>query len=219
MSHKYKVGDKVRVRTGLKGGESYDGLYFAHDMEKYCGKEFIVKTTRGSREYKLQDTGEWVFNDAMFEDASVKFKVGDKVRLKKDLKVGERYGDMPLHEFLVFKGTNKVVRVDKDGTCLLDDPCYYYTFEMLEIVTDSDEPSWDIPTCEEIHTLNNLVRVTVFNHWWCPTHGVEAILLKELSDGTMVVDLGFVAPFTHTCNGLCKSGTGYYENKKNIKLR
>ena len=213
MAHKYKVGDKVRVRTDLVGGEVYGGLLFPDSMTEYCGKEMTICTVRpNSGTYRLVEGGSWTFSEEMLEDVTVKFKVGDKVRLKKDLVVGKSYGDMPLHEFLVFKGTNKVIRVDDDGTCLLDDPCYYYTFEMLELATDSDEPS-----CEEIH-IHNLVRVTVHNHWWCPTHGVDAIVLGEILDGTLILDLGFKAPFTHTCNGRCPDGTGFYDHKENIKV-
>lgn len=74
---KYKVGDRVIVRTNLVGGRCYpfsdpfyeEELYFAHAMEKFRGREYEIvaigcdqityRLSLGKEEYR------WVFNDAM----------------------------------------------------------------------------------------------------------------------------------------------------------
>ena len=43
---KYKVGDKVRVRSGLKSNQRYDGVYFTDEMKALEGEVFeIIKVT------------------------------------------------------------------------------------------------------------------------------------------------------------------------------
>jgi hypothetical protein len=62
------------------------------------------------------------------------FKVGDKVRLKKNLKVGNKYGKeygrLTLLPTMVFDGAKKISEDICNGTCLLDNG-YYYSYEML----------------------------------------------------------------------------------------
>lgn len=73
---KYKVGDRVIVRTDLVGGRYYpfsdpsrEELYFAHMMEKFRGEEYeIVAIDYVCEVYSLslgEEESEWVFNDVM----------------------------------------------------------------------------------------------------------------------------------------------------------
>lgn len=73
---KYKVGDRVMVRTDLVGGRYYpfsdpsrEELYFAHTMEKFRGEEYeIVAIDYVCEVYSLslgEEESKWVFNDAM----------------------------------------------------------------------------------------------------------------------------------------------------------
>lgn len=74
---KYKVGDRVMVRTDLVGGRRYpfsdpsyeEELYFAHAMEKFRGREYeIVAIACDQITYRLslgKEESKWVFNDAM----------------------------------------------------------------------------------------------------------------------------------------------------------
>lgn len=73
---KYKVGDRVIVRTDLIGGRccpfsdpSREELYFAHTMEKFRGEEYeIVAIDYVYEVYSLslgEESSMWVFNDAM----------------------------------------------------------------------------------------------------------------------------------------------------------
>lgn len=75
----YKVGDTVKVKTGLKGGCNYgyrnkDGaarlLDFDPDMECYCGNIFMVKVIDEEGRYILdlgQFKDKWRFTDSMLE--------------------------------------------------------------------------------------------------------------------------------------------------------
>lgn len=81
MQEKYKIGDIVRVRSGLKGGTKYyydhtdASLFFNIDMQKFCGHAYkiIDKVSSfypGYVNYRLalgDETCEWVFSDIMLE--------------------------------------------------------------------------------------------------------------------------------------------------------
>jgi hypothetical protein len=81
MQEKYKIGDIVRVRSGLKGGTKYyydhtDAfLFFNIDMQKFCGHAYkiIDKVSSfypGYINYRLalgDETCEGVFSDIMLE--------------------------------------------------------------------------------------------------------------------------------------------------------
>lgn len=64
---KFKVGDKVRVKNGLIGGNYYDGTYFNEAMEKLCGKIFVIERVELKSFYFLNDGMGWCFNEAMLE--------------------------------------------------------------------------------------------------------------------------------------------------------
>ena len=87
----YKVGDKVRVRSDLVANKTYGSDSFVVDMERQKGK--IVTITRVDEDKKkyMIDANFYWWTDEMFEPAT-KFKIGDSVRVKKDLKVGDGTG-------------------------------------------------------------------------------------------------------------------------------
>ena len=72
---KYKVGDKVRIKSlewynenNLENGFEIDDVRFDPDMCKYCGKNAII-TVESKVYYKLSiDSGEWFWYDWMLED-------------------------------------------------------------------------------------------------------------------------------------------------------
>ena len=67
--NKFKVGDRVRVKSDLKGRRRYNRLYFDGKMETYRGKFYkIVGMT--CEAYYLKGIDGWVFNDDMLEPAS-----------------------------------------------------------------------------------------------------------------------------------------------------
>lgn len=109
---KYKVGDRVMVRTDLVGGLEYPysnpsrrKLYFASAMEKFRGEEYEIVASLddyGCETYSLslgEEESKWVFNDAMLIPVDglrslickrkKELKVGDWVRIKRNLAVHE----------------------------------------------------------------------------------------------------------------------------------
>jgi len=77
MESKYKVGDKVRIKSldwynSNKDEDGEIGLHsdeylFLEVMSEYCGKECEVSHVYPNGEYSLKGNG-WIWNDWMFED-------------------------------------------------------------------------------------------------------------------------------------------------------
>lgn len=71
-----------------------------------------------------------------------KFKIGDKVKLKNDLVIGDTYGRVTLYSFMVFNGIGTVSSEPFDG-CLEvkfnDNLPYTYSAEMLELSDFQEE--------------------------------------------------------------------------------
>ena len=70
-----------------------------------------------------------------------KFKVGDKVKLRDDLEVGEDYGEITfLRDMKDLQGKELTIdRISRQGNYILKEGRYYYSEEMLEKVTDTDD--------------------------------------------------------------------------------
>lgn len=65
---KYKVGDKVRVRSDLEESETYGDQTFVKQMEKYKGKLVTISEEHPRFYYIKEDKGEnWCWTDEMFE--------------------------------------------------------------------------------------------------------------------------------------------------------
>lgn len=62
---KYKVGDKVKVRSDLRVGKDYGEHVFVHDMFKFEGKIVTIESVR-ERGYRIEEDPYW-WTDEMFE--------------------------------------------------------------------------------------------------------------------------------------------------------
>ena len=62
---KYKVGDKVRVRSDLEVGKRYGKHAFVYDMIKYSGKIVTIESV-GESDYRIVE-GIYSWTDEMFE--------------------------------------------------------------------------------------------------------------------------------------------------------
>ena len=80
MESKYKVGDKVRVKSlewynsnkdenGDVLPHSDECLFFPEEMSEYCGKECEVVCVYSNGTYSLKGN-EWFWEDWMFEEES-----------------------------------------------------------------------------------------------------------------------------------------------------
>ena len=89
---KFKVGDKVRVKTDLVADSEYNGLKFNSRMTKYCGKEGKISRIDCAGDYVLDFDRVWYWNDAMLEAAGT----FTKSELKDGMVVENRGGDREL---------------------------------------------------------------------------------------------------------------------------
>jgi hypothetical protein len=132
---KYEMGDKVKI-IDKSTGCTCDRL------TKHYGNILTVKAFSGWN-YDFEETSDKlpgkdiqgkVIEDNVKEETPLTadgFKVGDKVRLRKGLNVGQRYGTTTLMPFMVFDGTKIVKSVhEDDGDCILE---FIYSKEMLEL--------------------------------------------------------------------------------------
>jgi len=62
---------------------------------------------------------------------SKELEVGDRVRLKKGLLIGEVYGGLTLYPSMKFKGTKEIIEIVLSGDYTLDDD-FTYSSKMLE---------------------------------------------------------------------------------------
>lgn len=63
---KYKVGDKVKVRSDLKCEEYYDGVLFISEMNRFKGMEFTIARVNNGGYYKVLETP-YTFTNEMLE--------------------------------------------------------------------------------------------------------------------------------------------------------
>lgn len=66
---KYKVGDKVRVRSDLKINEDYGLQAFVIEMSQYIGKVVTIQKTYSNKYNIKEDKGKWYWTDEMFEES------------------------------------------------------------------------------------------------------------------------------------------------------
>ena len=64
---KYKVGDKVRVRSDLEVNMDYGPQTFVREMSQYIGKVVTISETYSNRYNIKEDEDEWPWTDEMFE--------------------------------------------------------------------------------------------------------------------------------------------------------
>ena len=67
---KYKIGDKVRVRTDLIEDKIYGAEKFISSMCKFKGKICTIKEICNKRYVFEEDADEWYWSDEMLEDVS-----------------------------------------------------------------------------------------------------------------------------------------------------
>lgn len=64
---RYKVGDKVKVRSDLKENIRYGGQIFVRDMAVHCGKNVKISKVYDDAYCIKESDREWFWTDEMFE--------------------------------------------------------------------------------------------------------------------------------------------------------
>ena len=138
-----KVNDIVRVREDLKTGACGNNTVTT-DMLEYRGcVGYITDTDREFIELDI-DRGKWMWNKEMLELVPG-FKMGGKVLIKNDLKVGAMYGDVDVViEMSVYFGKEATITdIDNDGDVYLDinNEHYVWSLDMLIPLEEAIDPT------------------------------------------------------------------------------
>jgi ribosomal protein S17 len=131
---KYKVGDKLKVREDLETEVVYGGFRYVEDMTQ---SKYITVQSATSRYYTVLENYRF-WTDEMIEckvqSTNMKYKIGDKVRVREDLEIGDYYGaqtfEYPMNKFIGTLVTISEVR--KDEYLIEEDGTYGWTDEMFE---------------------------------------------------------------------------------------
>lgn len=167
---KYKVGDKVRVRDDLVVYKAYcHGFYFIPQMA--CCKGRTVTISRiGDDFYKIKDDIYYCsWADEMFENVKTKHKVGDKVRVRKDLVHGKLYGGQT---FYMDDWKGKIVTISS-----LNSNGYY------EIAEDDDRFWWSDEMFEDVAEVDGKIQRVDVGYYLALCHGVLVGVYQDGSHG------------------------------------
>lgn len=160
-----KPGMKVKLRKDLVAEQMYGSDCWITDMVK-PGSEVVVERIIEDDKFYVKGsfynyTVDMLENPVKLSDTvSRDFKVGDRVRLREDLKVGVRYGGFTYLETMLKPGTETIVdrRFIGTGNVTLasDESSYIYSPAMLEHVEEkqniSEKPSVPLSEKEEIRS-------------------------------------------------------------------
>lgn len=75
---KFKVGDIVKVREGLKVDMYYNNYEFTDEMSKFCGKLVTIVSVYDDYYDIEEDNDEFGWTDAMLEPLDKEYGVEDK---------------------------------------------------------------------------------------------------------------------------------------------
>ncbi len=153
---KYKIGDAVRIKNDIQPGETYGRCGVLENMLKFRGTMDTIDHMDRDGDYYLTDKDNYfVWHEDMLEpvetkddleesirEDDVEYKVGDVVRIKNNLQVGEKYGLCKVTKnMLDYRGTLQTIKyIDPDGDLCLGDntPCVWDK-GMVELVKAKDE--------------------------------------------------------------------------------
>ena len=115
VARKFKVGDKVKII--LKDDGSWN-----KDVTSLIGKTVTIKAFHGYASYKIyEDNGKYPWNNHDFklvekeENNTMRYKVGDKVILRSDLKEWKDYGEYALQDDIKKEEEVFVYLIDENG--------------------------------------------------------------------------------------------------------
>ena len=158
-----KPGMKVKLRKDLVADQRYGSDCWITGMVK-PGSEVVVDHIIKDDRFHIKGcffnyTVDMLENPVKLSDTvSRDFKVGDRVRLREDLKVGVKYGSLTYLNSMLKPGTETTIeeRFTDTGNVLLasDESSYIYSPAMLEHVEEkqniSEKPSVSLTEKEEI---------------------------------------------------------------------
>lgn len=82
---RYKVGDKVKVRSDLKENTRYGGQIFVRDMAVHCGKNVEISKVHDDAYCIKESDHEWFWTDEMFEPIEEELTAEDAVKIQAEM--------------------------------------------------------------------------------------------------------------------------------------
>jgi len=149
MKKEIKVGDRVRVKSDLVVGKFYGRALFAKTMQKYLGKEGVVRSVHAYNGFYIEGFyiegfDGWCFTPEMVEliEEKKEIKVGDRVRVKSDLVVDELYGRTRfisgMKKYLGKEGVVEYV-YSSGSFCIEGFDNWGFTPKMVELIEEKEE--------------------------------------------------------------------------------
>lgn len=158
-----KPGMKVKLRKDLVADQMYGSDCWITDMVKPGSEVVVSRIIKDDRFYVKGSfytyTVDMLENPVKLSDTvSRDFKVGDRVRLREDLKAGVMYDGLRYLDSMLRPGTETTIKERLTGTgnvvLASDEPSYIYSPAMLEHVEEkqniSEKPSVPLSEKEEI---------------------------------------------------------------------
>lgn len=128
---KYEVGDKVKIREDLVPEIMYGKEKFVSRMEEYRGREATILDAfyRNGGDLYLIDIDDkcWYWTNEMFEEEHTsKFNIGDKVRVRRDLEVGNKYNGLTLTSSMYAHHSIMTIASTDDDTYTCEESGFFW---------------------------------------------------------------------------------------------
>lgn len=108
---KYKVGDKVRVRSDLKCEEYYDGVPFTSEMNRFKGMEFTIARVNNGGYYEVLETL-YNFTNEMLEPVE-ELTAEEAIRILGGMCRDFSCCECPIYELIEDEGSCDNLRAEK----------------------------------------------------------------------------------------------------------
>lgn len=82
---RYKVGDKVKVRSDLKENIRYGGQIFARGMAVHCGKNVEISKVHDDAYCIKESDREWFWTDEMFEPVEEELTAEEAIKIQAEM--------------------------------------------------------------------------------------------------------------------------------------
>lgn len=82
---RYKVGDKVKVRSDIKENTRYGGQIFVRDMAVHCGKNVEISKVHDDAYCIKESDREWFWTAEMFEPVEEELTAEEAIKVLADM--------------------------------------------------------------------------------------------------------------------------------------
>ncbi|BBK61876.1 hypothetical protein A9CBEGH2_08160 [Amedibacterium intestinale] len=143
----------------------------------------------------------------------MKFKIGDKVKLKDDLVVRERYEEISfLEEMECFKGEVLTIKsINKRGNYRLNEAPFFWSPSMFELVEPIDVEFEEVRIPDEPPKA----KVELYDTIRHKDFGIGTVIGFNGND--ICVDFDEYNPYLHDSGGKCENGHGWYCMLKDLE--